>query len=974
MMKNLKKVISAIAALAVSASSFVALAAGFPDVAETADYAQAVNELTALNIVNGYEDGTFGPDKLVTRAEITKMIVAALGSTSEAEAAAARDTEFTDVKGTHWAAGYVTVGTSSGSFINGMGDGTFAPDANVTYAQAVKMLVSATGYQTWAESAGGYPQGYLAYGSQLEITDGVKAGNDTELNRGQVAMLIANALDAPLLVKNGYEQNVWGQSVPKLEQMDGTGEYWQTLLTNNHDAFKVYGRVTATQQSAGLEPGEVSFRVERADNFDDQYVDAKSAGISETVLVGNTDADKHLLTYAEAIIAIDDNDDYVMVCITPSGKNATVEFNADDYADDSRNYKDGNGNQLTALDTKEFYVYESGTRTKTYKLADGAEFFVNGVSIGKMGDGSLTPGEFANYITNNENGVVTLVDTAGNATGVVNGSTSTDGKYDYVQITYYLDAVVEEVTPSAVAPQVFFKNSEIPSVSNLKVDFEDETRTYKFLLDGEEIAVTDLLENDVLSVAYNVTGTFSNSNFYEVLVSRDSVTGKVTSYSVEDGYAIDGTYYEVNANMVSSSAITNGDDYTLFLNAFGKVANYELGATSKLYGILESVYQQYGSTWYATLIDNTGNKVAYELNDQTAYTAAQTIAANTNVEDRVVTYKVNSYDRLTITGQPTDKTGGTTEAYVLRTNRLGTIRLGDNTSFINYVDSSDVSSFDVSFLTDDEVYEAYGYGKLQGDNTYSFVLVKGLDGSIGFDSSLAIYSSKGNTSTEDDSNATQFKIYVDGEAQYVIVDSTCTLPTDQNGASLLVNGTPILYAVNGDGYIKDVDLIMDVAMSSDYATFTTNVFNAAPGAAADFNDAVNVNFREGNTVLAKANGVDKAFFAFGPVLDKDSNSVTIADYSATGTSNIATAKNYGYDTEVDVYVYDYNNATRNDGRLSVGATGSVAKTYVDPSAKILDGDGVDWNVAASKNTVNYALVKVVNGDVVAAYSIIAPTE
>ena len=101
MNKNLKKVISTIAALAVSASSMVAFATGYPDVPETATYAQAVKELSALNVISGYEDGTFLPDKNVTRAEITKMIVTSLGSAtlSAANAAAGKDTKFADVPG-----------------------------------------------------------------------------------------------------------------------------------------------------------------------------------------------------------------------------------------------------------------------------------------------------------------------------------------------------------------------------------------------------------------------------------------------------------------------------------------------------------------------------------------------------------------------------------------------------------------------------------------------------------------------------------------------------------------------------------------------------------------------------------------------------------------------------------------------------------------------------------------------------------
>ena len=75
MNKNLKKVISSVAALTMVASSVAAFAVDFPDVESTASYAQAVQELSALDVISGYDDGTFGPDKLVTRAEITKMIL-----------------------------------------------------------------------------------------------------------------------------------------------------------------------------------------------------------------------------------------------------------------------------------------------------------------------------------------------------------------------------------------------------------------------------------------------------------------------------------------------------------------------------------------------------------------------------------------------------------------------------------------------------------------------------------------------------------------------------------------------------------------------------------------------------------------------------------------------------------------------------------------------------------------------------------
>ena len=109
MIKNLKKVISTLAAVAILATSASAFAVSFPDVDANASYAGAVDALTTLGVVNGDDNGKFNPENTVTRAEFAKMVVEALGAGSEA--ASSTDTDFVDAKG-HWAAGYIEVGVA----------------------------------------------------------------------------------------------------------------------------------------------------------------------------------------------------------------------------------------------------------------------------------------------------------------------------------------------------------------------------------------------------------------------------------------------------------------------------------------------------------------------------------------------------------------------------------------------------------------------------------------------------------------------------------------------------------------------------------------------------------------------------------------------------------------------------------------------------------------------------------------------
>ncbi|KQX56760.1 S-layer homology domain-containing protein [Paenibacillus sp. Root444D2] len=99
----------------------------FADVPEKAWYAKAVNTLASLGIINGYKDGSFAPNKAITRAEFT--IIAVNFSNK-----AAGKKNFTDVSNTHWA--YASIATSAEyGWVNGYPDGAFEPDKTITRAE-----------------------------------------------------------------------------------------------------------------------------------------------------------------------------------------------------------------------------------------------------------------------------------------------------------------------------------------------------------------------------------------------------------------------------------------------------------------------------------------------------------------------------------------------------------------------------------------------------------------------------------------------------------------------------------------------------------------------------------------------------------------------------------------------------------------------------------------------------------------------
>ena len=84
-------------------------------------------------IVSGYSDGTFRPDKAVSRAEFSHMLNAALGNNATASIT------FKDVKSSDWYYADVRKAVSAG-YVAGYDDGTFKPTASITRQEAAVML------------------------------------------------------------------------------------------------------------------------------------------------------------------------------------------------------------------------------------------------------------------------------------------------------------------------------------------------------------------------------------------------------------------------------------------------------------------------------------------------------------------------------------------------------------------------------------------------------------------------------------------------------------------------------------------------------------------------------------------------------------------------------------------------------------------------------------------------------------------
>lgn len=901
MNKNLKKVISSVAALTMVASSVAAFAVDFPDVESTASYAQAVQELSALDVISGYDDGTFGPDKLVTRAEITKMIVDALAERSSAEAST-ESTKFADVSADHWAKGYINQGVADG-FIAGMSDTEFDPDANVTYVQAQKMLVSAIGYETYAQAQGGWPTGYKTYAASLDITKGISGITDsTELTRAQVAQMIDNAMDAPLCVIASWKTEWNGTKTPNLEVRDGKeGRAYETLFTEKHDAYKVYGRVTETSKTGSVDTDKVTFQVEKADNFDDEEVKADSP-VSEDMYIGDSKADNYLRTYSQALIQKNDDDEYTILSIAAAAANKSVTVASEDF--------DENKSTDEAL-----YFFPAGTTkgSTKYQLdtTNGVTIYINGV------ESSKSIAELRDYLDKNETASVTL------QKETETGSTSTSAKYNTIMVSSYVTAIVDEVIDKTNETSVNFDTYSSGIQAKMTVNKDDDNYTYSFKLDGKEIEATDLQQNDVLNISYDTTGAFKDSSFYDVIVTRNVVDSvKCTSINDSKGeYTIGGTKYKAAEGM--DIDVETSTEYSLYLDHFGRIAKADENSVSKNYGVLKNIYKKAGGDYMAQIITKNGTEEEYKVDSDnvTAYKsylvksdADGAVYDSTNKKTDAYPKQVVEYSVSTSSNKITIKNGGViapTAAdaeYKESGNKIGSVKMADSTVILDLseVDTKDTYSV-VSSLNDGSNYVAYGYDKSKSDNTYRFVIItEGTSSVFNSETQLAIFN--GSEVVDDDGDKTAYNLVVNGEEKQFVLDDDVVI-TGNAGKTVAEDafdeGDVLVYATNSEGYISRIYSVFaaqNVLNGSSFEDFRTNAFKKQSSVLADtkFADLLSDDDNDVNVV-------------FGPVVDKSGSNITIG----TVTTNAEGKYVVNYDEGLEVNysnakIYTYDFAARSD--------------------------------------------------------------
>lgn len=111
----------------------------FKDIDDSKWYASSVGFMEKKGLIGGYKDGTFKPQNAITRAEFAKILASYMDLDTIDGAS-----DFSDVKQSHWANGYI-VAVNRAGLMNGHGKNRFSPSGKITRQEVSAALNRALG-------------------------------------------------------------------------------------------------------------------------------------------------------------------------------------------------------------------------------------------------------------------------------------------------------------------------------------------------------------------------------------------------------------------------------------------------------------------------------------------------------------------------------------------------------------------------------------------------------------------------------------------------------------------------------------------------------------------------------------------------------------------------------------------------------------------------------------------------------------
>lgn len=185
-----------------------ALSSWYSDVPDHYWHYDGIFYMTQAGYVTGYEDGTFDPERLVSRVEALKMLMEARENKDDTVSDTSVSLPFSDLSMEAWYFSYVTKAYNLGIVSNNENH-VFRPEDPINRVEALKILVLANGRKS--ELPGvvneAWYTAYLAYGMEQALIVPDETGNylpEDTLSRGELSDLIYRFKKQPFTTQVEY--------------------------------------------------------------------------------------------------------------------------------------------------------------------------------------------------------------------------------------------------------------------------------------------------------------------------------------------------------------------------------------------------------------------------------------------------------------------------------------------------------------------------------------------------------------------------------------------------------------------------------------------------------------------------------------------------------------------------------------------------------------------------------------------------
>ena len=810
----MKKILCGIVALIMLLATMIpASANNITLIAKDYEATPAISVLKSLGIVIGDEKGNLNLDKDITRAEFSTILLRLMGVSNAANTQTA--TVFEDVPSSHWASGVINYCYNS-KIILGYGDNKFGPDDELTFEQAVKMIVCALGYEEMATSKGTYPAGYLTVATDIGLLENCDNSNA----RINIFTMCYNALDIPVMEQTGFGTDI------KYEIMNKNNDHDKVTLLTKQNIYKLGGIVAANDKVAFKTDATVTDKgfVEFWWDYDfDSPVAAwakksknepnyANSGIyygSEILETGNTDVANSLGNQINVYVKKNISK-YTVLAYEIDETSTSMTIKADMIDDMECNF-----NSTPAY----FKYFKTEDTNKSTKINLDFGYTVVWNNASKDTD------YLQSNLTSNTDAVIELIDFNDN------------NKYDVVKVIAYDYKIVDEVSVSRGIIEDIHGN-------RINLDIENEDAKVSIVDElNNPISITDIEPTDVLAMIVNTTGSTDaalRTASYDSLdiivlkgwyvegtvngVNDEEVVVDKTSYDMFDNCPDLGTEGIFYLNLMKTGIIDyekdiiKANDYAYVLEAYYAtnkdaidniltmslvtdkgIYEYKLAEKVKIDGIstkvtefADSWYDQYKDSPVATADDTAARMIKFELNSKDEIVKVIT-SKNTNNVDEDLNY-------TNIVSKP----------YAKDDVKLGTKYLLKSARVIkiDFIEPEKSKFVDVEYFVDENIYSALLFD-VDEDGNYSAAAIYDSESVYADGAAVAIVKSVYKVNDENDEEVTKIVAYQNEQEITLYFDeySTSGYGVETDKIDSLSFGSIILYSADGKGIVDKYDVV-----------------------------------------------------------------------------------------------------------------------------------------------------------------------